>query len=134
MSTTITLEDDEALVLFELLASERIETDIPELQAPERNALWAFPPCSRRCWCTPYRRITPGFSKKLVHRSLIVSVHDPQQSNNTLNTDRQQAIACGAAPRVRGAGGLAGALCLLRNAWKKPSLCIAQLAPRSWNC
>jgi hypothetical protein len=42
MSTTITLEDDEALVLFELLASERIEKDLPELEAPERNALWAL--------------------------------------------------------------------------------------------
>lgn len=28
-------------------------------------------------------------------------------SNNTLNTDRQQASACWSAPRVRGAGGLA---------------------------
>ena len=42
MSTTITLEDDEALVLFEMLASGRIEKDLPGLEAPERNALWAL--------------------------------------------------------------------------------------------
>ena len=42
MSTTITLEHDEVLVLFELLASKRIETDLPGLEAPERNALWAL--------------------------------------------------------------------------------------------
>jgi hypothetical protein len=42
MSTTITLEDDEALVLFELLASERIEKEVSGLEAPERNALWAL--------------------------------------------------------------------------------------------
>lgn len=39
MSTTITLDDDVALVLFELLASERLEAG---LEAPERNALWAL--------------------------------------------------------------------------------------------
>jgi len=39
MSTTITLDEDVALVLFELLASERLE---PALEAPERNALWAL--------------------------------------------------------------------------------------------
>jgi hypothetical protein len=37
MSTTITLDDDVALVLFELLASERLESG---LDASERNALW----------------------------------------------------------------------------------------------
>lgn len=42
MTTTITLDDDEALVLFELLASERIESDLPGLEAPERNALWVL--------------------------------------------------------------------------------------------
>lgn len=39
MTTTITLDDDVALVLFELLASERIESN---LDASERNALWAL--------------------------------------------------------------------------------------------
>jgi hypothetical protein len=40
MSTTITLDDDAALVLFEMLASNRIETQLPNLEASERNALW----------------------------------------------------------------------------------------------
>ena len=39
MSTTITLDDDVALVLFELLASGRLESG---LEPPERNALWAL--------------------------------------------------------------------------------------------
>lgn len=39
MSTTITLDDDVALVLFELLASTRLESG---LDAPERNALWVL--------------------------------------------------------------------------------------------
>jgi hypothetical protein len=39
MSTTITLDDDVALVLFELLTSERLESG---LEPPERNALWAL--------------------------------------------------------------------------------------------
>lgn len=42
MPTTISLDDDVALVLFELLASERIESGLPGLEAPERNALWAL--------------------------------------------------------------------------------------------
>lgn len=42
MSTTITLDDNVALVIFELLASKRIEKDCPGLEAPERNALWAL--------------------------------------------------------------------------------------------
>jgi hypothetical protein len=42
MSTTITLDDDVALVLFELLASEYIEANLPTLEVPERNALWAL--------------------------------------------------------------------------------------------
>ena len=42
MSITITLDDDVALVLFELLASERIESELPDLEAPERNAIWAL--------------------------------------------------------------------------------------------
>jgi len=42
MSKTITLDNDVALVLFDLLKSERIESDLPGLEAPERNALWAL--------------------------------------------------------------------------------------------
>ena len=39
MSITITLEQDEALVLHDLLTSERLEGSV---DAPERNALWAL--------------------------------------------------------------------------------------------
>jgi hypothetical protein len=42
MSTTITLDDDAALVLFEMLASKRIETQLPNVEPPERNALWSL--------------------------------------------------------------------------------------------
>jgi len=54
MSTTITLDDDVALVLFELLASERIERDLPGLEAPERNALWALEGCLERTLVQPF--------------------------------------------------------------------------------
>lgn len=39
MSVTITLEQDEALVLLELLSSEKLEASV---DTPERNALWAL--------------------------------------------------------------------------------------------
>lgn len=39
MPITITLEQDEALVLFELLVSEKLEASV---DTPERNALWAL--------------------------------------------------------------------------------------------
>jgi hypothetical protein len=39
MSMHIELADDEALVLFELLASDRIASG---LEVPERNALWVL--------------------------------------------------------------------------------------------
>jgi hypothetical protein len=42
MPIPVILDDDVALVLFELLASEQIETRIPDLEAPERNALSAL--------------------------------------------------------------------------------------------
>lgn len=42
MTTTINLDDDVALVLFELLASERIESSLAGLEAAERHALWAL--------------------------------------------------------------------------------------------
>jgi len=42
MSTTITLDDDAALVLFEMLASKRIETQLPNVEPPERYALWSL--------------------------------------------------------------------------------------------
>ncbi len=39
MSVNITLEQDEALVLFDLIASKNLESI---LDAPERNAVWAL--------------------------------------------------------------------------------------------
>jgi len=54
MSTTITLDDDVALVLFELIASERIERDLPGLEAPERNALWALEGYLERTLVQPF--------------------------------------------------------------------------------
>ena len=39
MSVKIELADDEALVLFELLASRKLEDSV---ETPERNALWAL--------------------------------------------------------------------------------------------
>ncbi|WP_308366451.1 MULTISPECIES: hypothetical protein [unclassified Microbulbifer] len=54
MSTTITLDDDVALVLFELLASERIESELPGLEAPERNALWALLGCLEKNLVEPF--------------------------------------------------------------------------------
>lgn len=54
MSTTITLDDDVALVLFDLLASERIESDLPGLEAPERNALRALEGCLEECLVGPF--------------------------------------------------------------------------------
>jgi hypothetical protein len=62
MSTTITLQDDEALVLFELLASERIEKDLPGLEAPERNALWALSGALERTLVQPF---SPNYSELL---------------------------------------------------------------------
>ena len=42
MSVTLELHSDEALVLFELLASRKDLVELLELQPPERNALWAL--------------------------------------------------------------------------------------------
>jgi hypothetical protein len=60
MSTTITLDDDEALVLFDLLTSERIERDLPGLEAPERNALWALEGFLERTLVQPF---LPGYNE-----------------------------------------------------------------------
>lgn len=54
MSTTIILDDDVALVLFELLASRRIETELPGLEAPERSALWALEGCLEKSLVEPF--------------------------------------------------------------------------------
>ncbi|RYD14021.1 MAG: hypothetical protein EOP90_15610 [Lysobacteraceae bacterium] len=54
MSTTITLDDDVALVLFELLASDRIENELRGLEAPERIALWALEGCLEKNLVEPF--------------------------------------------------------------------------------
>jgi hypothetical protein len=69
MSTTITLDDDVALVLFELLASERLESG---LEAPERNALWALEGHLEKTLVEPfapnYRELLDRARKSLVER------------------------------------------------------------------
>ncbi len=62
MSTTITLDDDEALVPFELLASKRIESDLPGLEPPERNALWALEAHLEKVLVQPF---SPDFGRLL---------------------------------------------------------------------
>lgn len=62
MSTTINLDDDVALVLFELLASERIESELAELEAPERNALWALEGYLEKVLVQPF---SPDYAKLL---------------------------------------------------------------------
>lgn len=62
MSRTIILEDYEALVLFELLASQRIESAIPDLEAPERNVLWALESYLEKILVEPF---SPDYAKLL---------------------------------------------------------------------
>jgi hypothetical protein len=59
MSTTITLDDDVALVLFELLASERLGSG---LEAPERNALWQLEGYLEKTLVQPF---SPDYSQLL---------------------------------------------------------------------
>lgn len=63
MSTTITLDDDVALVLFELLASERIEKEMANIEAPERNALWALEGYLEKTLVQPFR---PEYEQLLI--------------------------------------------------------------------
>lgn len=51
MPTQVALEDDEALVLFELLASGRLAESI---DIPERNALWALETALQRQLAAPF--------------------------------------------------------------------------------
>jgi len=51
MPTQVALEDDEALVLFELLASGRLAESI---DIPERNALWALEAALQRQLDAPF--------------------------------------------------------------------------------
>ncbi|MDX1486919.1 MAG: hypothetical protein R3268_01865, partial [Acidiferrobacterales bacterium] len=53
MSVTITLEQDEALVLLELLSSEKLEASV---DTPERNALWALEGLLEKQLAEPFSR------------------------------------------------------------------------------
>jgi hypothetical protein len=54
MSVSVDLEPDEALVLFELLASRKDLAERLKLEAPERNVLWALE-------CALERKLVPPF-------------------------------------------------------------------------
>lgn len=51
MSVDIQLEDDEALILFELLASGKLEGVV---ELPERNALWALEAVLQKTLLPPF--------------------------------------------------------------------------------
>jgi len=51
MPTQVTLEEDEALVLFELLASGRLTDGV---DIPERNALWTLEAALQRQLAAPF--------------------------------------------------------------------------------
>ena len=53
MSTSIELADDEALVLFELVASGKLSEHV---DVPERNALWALEALLQRQLVAPLSR------------------------------------------------------------------------------
>lgn len=59
MSVTITLEQDEALVLLELLSSEKLEASV---DTPERNALWALEGALDKQLAEPF---SPNYSELL---------------------------------------------------------------------
>ena len=59
MTTTITMDDDVALVLFELLTSERLESG---LEAPEGNALWQLEGYLEKTLVQPF---SPDYSQLL---------------------------------------------------------------------
>jgi hypothetical protein len=43
-----------ALVLFEMLESEEIEANVPNLEAPERNALWQVQASLEKAMVEPF--------------------------------------------------------------------------------
>ena len=72
MPIAVTLEQDEALALFELLASERLETSV---DAPERNALWAMEGALER---QPTEPFSPDYSQLLKSaRQSLLERHGP---------------------------------------------------------
>lgn len=63
MNVSIELEPDVALILFDLLASQ---DDFPEqlnLEAPERNALWALEAAPEKRLSAP---LSPDYESKVV--------------------------------------------------------------------
>lgn len=61
MAVSVSLEEDEALVLFELLASARLEAVV---ESPERNALWALQAVLEKELVAPF---SSEYSAKLEH-------------------------------------------------------------------
>lgn len=59
MAITITLENDEALVLFELLKSESLEASVA---TPERDALWGLEAALEKQLVEPF---SPDYAKLL---------------------------------------------------------------------
>jgi hypothetical protein len=55
MSVSVDLEPDEALVLFELLASRKDLAEQLKLEAPERNVLWALEAALERKLVPPFQ-------------------------------------------------------------------------------
>ena len=55
MSISVDLERDEALVLFELLASRKDLAEQLQLEAPERNVLWALEAALERKLVPPFQ-------------------------------------------------------------------------------
>jgi hypothetical protein len=55
MSVSVELESDEALVLFELLASRKDLAERLGLQPPERNVLWALEVALEKMLLPPFQ-------------------------------------------------------------------------------
>ena len=55
MSVSVELEPDEALVLFELLASRKDLAEQLRLKAPERNVLWALEAALEKKLVSPFQ-------------------------------------------------------------------------------
>ena len=55
MSASVDLEPDEALVLFELLASRNDLAEQLKLEAPERNVLWALKAALEKKLVAPFQ-------------------------------------------------------------------------------
>jgi len=67
MSVSIILDDDEALVLFELLGAKNL---LPAVDVPERNALWALEALLEKALDAPFKAEYPKLLEE-ARRSLI---------------------------------------------------------------